>query len=236
MLSERDIYQEWKDGYCRVTNELGVLTIQWAGVLDNEEGIESFPPIINHGPKGSLHVLVYPESQAFPDDAESYPVPLAHSCLRGPTQGEWLDENQQRYPSGLKIFRWDKSHDAVTVFVFESDPTVVISGRKHDAVFFRTVTRAGRETGECEKDYYSSLLEARLMVSSDVVDEATRVESSDPWLQDAFSCLKQNGEIPFWSVWDGKISTDAPKAIIWFTTRKPCIDGEIPDRCMANPN
>ena len=133
------------------SNPYGSLVITWAGVIDNGEGDE--PP---HGPYGSLHVLVYEGDMQDPEDRKQYPEPLSHVYLSGPTSAggskqEWIDGDEEAFQD-LEVFRWRKPDDAVTVLIYESDPSTVKfnflgstfkieTERKHDRLFFSRVSR-----------------------------------------------------------------------------------------------
>jgi|GEM_PF-2314878 len=133
------------------SNAYGSLVITWAGVIDNGEGDE--PP---HGPYGSLHVLVYEADMQDPADRQQYPDPLSHVYLSGPTSAggskqEWIDGDEEAFQD-LEVFRWRKPDDAVTLLIYESDPSTVKfnflgstfkveAERKHDRLFFSRISR-----------------------------------------------------------------------------------------------
>lgn len=133
------------------SEDYGSLVITWAGVVDNGEGDD--PP---HGPIGSLHVLVYAAEVSDPGDRFAYDAPLAHVYLSGPTSGggtkqEWLDGDEKEFEN-LELFQWRGLDDAVSVLVYESDPSSmrfhfldtefrVEMKRRHDRLFYATVSR-----------------------------------------------------------------------------------------------
>jgi hypothetical protein len=110
----------------------GTLTITWVGVIDNGEG-DSWP----HGPKGSLHILIYSTNLGCPGKQKSYSNYIREVYLPGPTEGEWLDGDTQTYNLGL--YNWTSENDCIVVFVYESDPGRI--GRAHDPLFCGTICR-----------------------------------------------------------------------------------------------
>ena len=98
-------------------------------------------------PIGNLHVLVY-EPSAYADllrnpARTSYPPTLYDFVLRGPTRKEWDDGDISAYePWQVELFRWRSDQDAVTVFIYESDPeNGFFTSRKHDPIFLGVVHR-----------------------------------------------------------------------------------------------
>lgn len=122
--------------------DYGELTLRWAGVVNNGEGPSS--GIFDHGPDGNLHVLVFDADQPYPGQQTSYPTARRHLVLTGPTEGkaEWDDGLEMSFRDGpLSLCRWRSADDAVTVFVYESDPDSVFTLREHNPLFFKRMTR-----------------------------------------------------------------------------------------------
>lgn len=123
----------------------GELVVRWVGVVSNGEG-----PRGVHGPVGNLHVLIYEEDQ---DEADlgrrkNCPKAMRHVVLPGPTNGEWDDGNQMSFDDApLALFRWRSTDDAVSVFVYESDPDGLFTGREHDPIFSARVRRSETANG-----------------------------------------------------------------------------------------
>jgi hypothetical protein len=131
------------------------LYIRWAAVIDNGEGSKGGSKWNpgnwgQHGPVGNFHVLVYEPSmydelQRHPGRT-SYPRPLRQFVLRGPTRNEWDDGDIHRYAGlGVELFRWRSAQDAITVFIYESDPDRFVTRRQHDPLFLGVIPR--HETG-----------------------------------------------------------------------------------------
>ncbi len=128
----------------------GVLAVKWAAFIDNAEGSSGDRfGITGHGPIGNLHLMVY-EPRDFSallakPHRTSYPAPLRHMILTGPTSKkmEWDDGDVMRYGSrGADLWRWRRTNDEVCIFVWESDPDGPVVSRRHDAVFLALVSRS----------------------------------------------------------------------------------------------
>jgi hypothetical protein len=76
----------------------------------------------------------------------AYPRPLRHFVLWRPTRNEWDDGDISRYAGlGMELFRWRAAQDAITVFIYESDPDRLWTKRQHDLLFLGVIAR--HETG-----------------------------------------------------------------------------------------
>jgi hypothetical protein len=135
--------------------DVGSLSIRWAAIIDNGEGStggSKWNPKNwgKHGPLGNFHVLVYEpnmydELRRHPGRT-SYPRPLRQFVLRGPTHHEWDDGDIHVYGDpGVELFRWRSAQDAITVFIYESDPDRFLTRRQHDPIFLGVIAR--HETG-----------------------------------------------------------------------------------------
>lgn len=176
----------------------GSLVITWAGVIDNGEGDE--PP---HGPYGSLHVLVYEADVSDLEDRQQYPEPLSHAYLSGPTSAggekrEWLDGDEKTFQN-LELFQWRKPDDAVTLLIYESDPSTATFSfldstfrlemkRKHDRLFFARVSR----TDTLGAPVTLSSANIRLAMG-DALGNLGSAGTVSAWIEDVLARLRTDG-------------------------------------------
>lgn len=203
------------------SEDYGSLVITWAGVVDNGEGDD--PP---HGPIGSLHVLVYEADVSDPGDRFAYDAPLAHVYLSGPTSGggtkqEWLDGDEKEFEN-LELFQWRGPDDAVSVLIYESDPSSLTFNfldaefrvemkRRHDRLFYAMVSRP-------------DTLSSPMTLSSGAVRPASadalqnvKGRASSRWIQRVYR-PKEREDMP-WH--DAVFSLPVPAMFVTFATVGP---------------
>lgn len=199
----------------------GSLVITWAGVVDNGEGND--PP---HGPIGSLHILVYEPGVPDPGDCFAYDAPLTHVYLSGPTSGggdkrEWLDGDEKTFEN-LEVFRWRKQNDAVSVLIYESDPSsatfhclgtdfTVEMKRKHDRLFYTPVSRL--DTVFSPLTLSSGTVRLAL---SDALQNVNSRESCKVWIQRV--CTLTGWNMP---AWEKPLDKAIPAMFVTFNTAPP---------------
>jgi len=138
-----------------INSPYGELVVNWVGVIDNKEGKDGI-----HGPYGNIHALVYEADERCYGHRSSYPVPLRHVVLPGPSNTgqkcEWEDGDEITYDK-LSIFKWRGEGDSVKVFIYESDPNgeINVFGREHDPLFCSVINRHDTSPSIHASDIYA---------------------------------------------------------------------------------